>query len=383
MQVLLLALPLLALPRAASQSVKSCGGPSDHLKNPVVKLTPDPPSKGGTLIIQASGTLDEAETGFNASLDLQVTALRMIHASVQGSLPLSVSPGLVAGPFSMTIGPITIPKDSGSAVTKGQVHVVNSKSEPIMCIDIDLTVPDIATEEAAPFGSYCGSVEGLVDVKLSISGQSRFTVNATLGGEMVVCKDEEYKLDASTGAISLPGLQDPSDCIAKKLEDFGEAPGDLSMSYDAAANSIHASLAGQDVVLTPAACPAEAAPLPAVTSCGKATDHIPDFKLAAAGGVTTMTGTLDEAVTKATVDLDLSLKVFFVTVPLKVKLPLAIAPGMSRGTVKATFGPSTILVSPDPAAELKGTIKVNDGKDQEVMCLNVDKKVANDELLVV
>ncbi len=116
MRSLLLALPFLTIPGALSQSVKSCGGPNDHLKNPVIKLTPDPPVKGGTLTIQASGTLDEAEGGFNSNVDLNITALGIVHVSVKGGVPMTISPGAVAGPFSLTVGPFSLPSNiPGSA----------------------------------------------------------------------------------------------------------------------------------------------------------------------------------------------------------------------------------------------------------------------------
>jgi len=273
----LLALPLLAFQGAVSQSVKSCGGPNDHLKNPVIKLTPDPPVKGGTLTIEASGTLDEVETSFNSNMDLNIKALGIISASVKGGVPMSISPGAVAGPFSLTIGPFSLPSNvPGSAVVTGQVHVTNGKNEPIMCIDLDLNVPGADDEQA-----------------------------------LVVPQEE-------TPAVST------------------------------------------------------------ISSCGKSTDHIPDFQVASSGGVITMSGTLDEAVTKASIDLDVSLKVLIITVPLKLSIPLAVSDGLiQKGAIKSTIGPSTIALSPDVKATMKGTVKINDGNSEEITCLNVDTVVAS------
>jgi hypothetical protein len=275
MQLFLLAL---VVPGALSQSVKSCGGPNDHLKNPIIKLTPDPIVRGGTLSIEASGTLDEVITDFNSNVDLNIQALGIVHASVKGGVPLSISPGAVKGPFSLTVGPFTLPSNvPGNAVVKGQVHVVNGKNEPVMCIDLDLNVPGTENEEAlAPM-----------------------------------------KVDSPT--------------------------------------------------------------LTAITSCGKPTDHIPDIKIKTSGGVMTMTGTLDEAVTKASIDLDVSLKVLFVKVPLKLSIPFATSPGLiNKGAIKTTIGPSTIKISPNVKATLKGTVTMNDGKGEEIVCLNVDAVVAGD-----
>lgn len=273
----------LAIAGAASQSVKSCGGPNDHLKNPVIKLTPDPPVKGGSLTIQASGTLDEAEGTFSSNVDLSIKALGIITATVKGGVPMTISPGAVAGPFSLTVGPLTLPSNvPGSAVVKGQVHVTNGKNEPIMCIELDLTVGGTETEEAP----------------------------------------------------AVPQLEAPA--------------------------------------------------VDAVSSCGKATDHIPDFQIASSGGVTTMTGTLDEAVTKASVDLDVSLHVLIINVPLKMTIPLAVSEGLiKKGAIKSTIGPSTIAVSPDVKATVKGTMKINDGNNQEIACLGLDSSVAKTSEVVV
>jgi hypothetical protein len=272
MTFLRFSLLLLTFAGAQSQSVKSCGGPNDHLKNPVIKLIPDPPTKGGSLTIEASGTLDEVMSGMNSNVDLQIQALGIIKASVKGGIPMSISPGFVAGPFALTVGPFKLPSNvPGSAVVKGQIHVVNDKNEPIMCIDMDLNVPGAENE-----------------------------------------------------VLQVPQLEAPE----------------------------------------------------TITSCAKPTDHIPDFKLDSSGGVITMTGTLDETVTKSSIDLDVKLKVLFITVPLKMSIPMAITPGAPKGAIKATLGPSTIALSPDVKAKMTGTVKVNDGNGEEITCLNVDTVVS-------
>jgi len=274
MPYLRLSLLALALPGALSQSVKSCGGPNDHLKNPVIKISPDPIAKGGTLTIEASGTLDETLAAANSNIDLNIQALGVIHASVKGGMPMSISPGAPAGPFSLKLGPFKLPSNiPGSAVVKGQVHVVNDKNEPIMCIDMDLNVPGAENEDAS--------------------------------------------------SLML------------------EAPETIS-------------------------------------SCGKASDHIPDFAVAASGGKATMTGTLDEAVTKFSVDVDVSLKVLFISVPLKLSIPIEFTPGLVKGPFKMVVGPSTVAVSPNVKAKVKGTTKVSDGNREEILCVNVDMVVAGD-----
>jgi len=301
MRSFLLALPLLAFPGAVSQSVKSCGGPNDHLKNPVVKLTPDPPQKGGALTIEVSGTLDEVQGDFISNVDLEIVALGFVHARVKGGMPLTISPGAVAGPFSATIGPISLPSNvPGSLSEKGQVHVVNAKSEPIMCIDFDLNVPGADNVETP-------------DLTAIASWMTDLTANA--------------------------------DDVGAQME-------------------------------TP--------PLNAIASCGKPTDHMPDLKIANSGGVITMTGTLDEAVTKATIELDVSLKVLFVSIPLKMSIPLSVSSGViKKGVIKTTIGPNSIVISPNVKAKLQGTVKTIDGNGEEITCINVDGVVAGDDARIL
>merc|ERR1719161_2133062 len=95
--------------------------------------------------------------------------------------------------------------------------------------------------------------------------------------------------------------------------------------------------------------PQEEAPaVSTISSCGKSTDHIPDFQIASSGGVITMSGTLDEAVTKASIDLDVSLKVLFISIPMKMTIPVAVSDGLiKKGAIKSTIGPNTIAVTPN------------------------------------
>merc|ERR1712216_351289 len=115
-----------------------------------------------------------------------------------------------------------------------------------------------------------------------------------------------------------------------------------------------------------------------ISSCGKTSDHIPDFAVAASGGKATMTGTLDEAVTKFSVDVDVSLKVLFISVPLKLSIPIEFTPGLVKGPFEMAAGPSTVAVSPNVKANVKGTTKVSDGNSEEILCVNVDMVVAGD-----
>merc|ERR1712087_935836 len=122
--------------------------------------------------------------------------------------------------------------------------------------------------------------------------------------------------------------------------------------------------------------------LTSVSSCGKATDHIPDFQIASSGGVVSMSGTLDEAVTAASIAVDVTLKVLVISGPLKLIILLIVSDGLiNKGAIKSTVGPSTVKVSPAIKATVKGTMKMNDGNGEEITCINVDSVVANEQSL--
>merc|ERR1719231_1489926 len=106
--VLLVSLAYLAV--VTSQSVKSCGGPNDKLKNAVFSVSPDPIDKSKPLTITGTGTLSEALAGGKLNVDLDVKALGIINEPVKTAATFTLSPGFVAGDQKVVIGPFTLPK---------------------------------------------------------------------------------------------------------------------------------------------------------------------------------------------------------------------------------------------------------------------------------
>jgi hypothetical protein len=109
-----------------------------------------------------------------------------------------------------------------------------------------------------------------------------------------------------------------------------------------------------------------------VASCSKATDHLKDARISSSGGVTKIKGTLDESLSKLSVDLDIKIKVLFVSIPLKLKIPLSISPAFPKGAFGLTMGPVSGAISPDPHAHVKGTAVLNDANAEEITCLKLD-----------
>jgi len=107
-------------------------------------------------------------------------------------------------------------------------------------------------------------------------------------------------------------------------------------------------------------------------SCGKPSDHLKNIQVSGNAGVLTVSGTLDEAITKTTVHVDLKIHEVF-SIPLKLDIPVVLSPGLPSGDFKLTAGPSKPgnLAAPDLGLSVTGTVTVDDGNDQEVCCINV------------
>lgn len=258
-----------------AQSVKSCGGAGDHLKNAVVTITPDPPVPGQDLTVSITGDLDATvETG-TINLDLDVQAMGVINNKVQLGAPFTFKPSpFVAGHLDIKVGPTQLIKAPGTTTIKGTVKAVNAANEPVFCMDMNLkSMSDINT--------------------LTLSNE---TAKAAGG----------------------------------------------------------------------------------VTSCSQPTDHVKNFKLDTTGGKIDVTGQLDEDLTSFSVNVDATIKKLFITLPVKVDIPVTTSPGLPKGDFELSLGPMTGGLSPDPKVSLTGTVKMNDQKSEEVFCLNVDQVIEKD-----
>eukprot|EP00746_Dinoflagellata_sp_MGD_P147063 gnl/MRDRNA2_/MRDRNA2_79450_c0_seq1.p1 gnl/MRDRNA2_/MRDRNA2_79450_c0~~gnl/MRDRNA2_/MRDRNA2_79450_c0_seq1.p1 ORF type:complete len:394 (+),score=65.29 gnl/MRDRNA2_/MRDRNA2_79450_c0_seq1:98-1279(+) len=107
-------------------------------------------------------------------------------------------------------------------------------------------------------------------------------------------------------------------------------------------------------------------------SCGQPSDHLKNVNISSSGGVLTVSGSLDEAITKMTVNVDLKIHEIF-SIPVKLSVPITLSPGLPSGAFKLTGGPSKPGDVEVTARGLSvtGTVKVDDANDQEVCCINV------------
>eukprot|EP00930_Biecheleria_cincta_P038752 TRINITY_DN2662_c0_g1_i1.p1 TRINITY_DN2662_c0_g1~~TRINITY_DN2662_c0_g1_i1.p1 ORF type:complete len:294 (-),score=48.33 TRINITY_DN2662_c0_g1_i1:82-963(-) len=266
------ALVLLALPLGVwSQSVSTCGSSGDHLSDVKITLSPDPIAKGKPFTIDLSGNLDASLSEMNADVDLTVKALGIIDKAIKVSSPLSISPGLVAGAQSISIGPLTLPNLPGDIDFAGTIKITNSKKEPVACMKLNLNVPAESDRAAEP----------------------------------------SAEVDASTRGTK-------------------------------------------------------------VSICSTPSDHLHNIAVSSAAGVTTITGTLDEEVTKFVANLDLKVHVSFISHAIKMAVPISYSPGLVKGDLKITAGPAQkTLQHSNVDVDVTGTIKIDDGASQELVCLSL------------
>lgn len=195
-----LALAALCCGLAAAQSVSSCGGPTDHLSNVKIAISPDPISRGTPFTFTMTGTLDEDLVGGSLAVDLELKALGIIDKAVKKTITYSLSPGLRKGDQKIVVGPIQLPSEPGAASITGQVHLTNTKGEPVSCVNLNLQVPAMAAaaleaeplEPVAMVAAFPGPVSAslcakptdhLKNVHSSTSG-AQTTLTATLDEDL-------------------------------------------------------------------------------------------------------------------------------------------------------------------------------------------------------
>jgi len=117
-----------------------------------------------------------------------------------------------------------------------------------------------------------------------------------------------------------------------------------------------------------------------VTDCSGSSDHLQNRSLSTSGGVVSVSGSLDEEVGAGAVAVDLKVKVSFFSIPINMNIPFTISPGIKAGPIQATIGPAadrsasllSMVFKPDIKVEVTGTVKVNDAKSSEIVCVSID-----------
>jgi len=115
-----------------------------------------------------------------------------------------------------------------------------------------------------------------------------------------------------------------------------------------------------------------------VESCGTSADHAKNFAFSTDGGVTTITGDLDESVSQFSVAVDVTIKELFVKIPVSLSSPVKYSPGFPAGNFKivATDTSSSELKAPELSVSVSGTAKMNDANNEEIGCIQFDETTA-------
>lgn len=191
-----------------------------------------------------------------------------------------------------------------------------------------------------------------------VSGKVHFTDKA---GAPVACIALDLNVPASAAeVVEFPQALSREDLVVKvqqQLSNLGSTLGSLSLQKPS-----------QHLV-----------PVRDVSNCAKASDHLKDLKVENSGGMTNITGTLDEELTKISADVDLKLEVSILHYPVKLTVPISYAPGIPKGPFAMSFGPAKALAEqkpvawPKPKVSIEGTVKVNDANSEEVACMQITK----------
>lgn len=251
----------------AAPSLSSCGSATDHFKNVVMSISPDPIQKGQAFTVTVSGDLDEAITDLKVAANLNIKALDIVSKTIDSSAEVTLSPGFAAGKQSIIIGPFALPNIAGDAIVSGQVHLTDAQGQGVACIDLDLNMP---LEQAEP----------------------------------------------------------------------------------------------------------AAAAVAATATCTTPQDHLKNIQESTTGGVTTVTATLDEALTTVNVDVNLKVKALFIDIPLQLTIPISYTPGVQQGawTITTKKISSSVMDSEGSSPiSVEGQVKVTDGNNQQITCVDIQK----------
>lgn len=78
----------------------------------------------------------------------------------------------------------------------------------------------------------------MVDVTVNLATGSTFNLQATVMGSQIECNGEPYTYDQASGKVTIPGIDNPDDCIGKVADEFGVTADTVDITYEAASNSI-------------------------------------------------------------------------------------------------------------------------------------------------
>lgn len=125
----------------ATSVVRSCGGPSDHLKDASFSVSPDPMEQGKPFTLELSGNLDEDLTEVIADVDLDVDIHFLSfpsHQKINTTTRISGKPKITKGQTKIVVGPFVLNAGwiSVSVSASGTVKLRDSKGEAVACLSV-------------------------------------------------------------------------------------------------------------------------------------------------------------------------------------------------------------------------------------------------------
>jgi len=120
--------------------------------------------------------------------------------------------------------------------------------------DFTLSVQSCAAHmiTADPSGTYCGSYDDIVSVKVKVDSLQSIDLSASIFGFATTCNGEAVKYN-TTGPIhdvSFPNINNANDCVAKTLSSYGLSPSQLEVQYDEPRDVIFAVIKSLSVNIT-------------------------------------------------------------------------------------------------------------------------------------
>jgi hypothetical protein len=122
----------------AQNLVSNCGSATDHLKNVHVSSSGTDP-----FTFSFSGDLDkDLQEGF-FDLDFHVEMAGLINKDIKKVIHWTYTPGVVKGPLSMTIGPVSPPWLPGTNKLTGVLKILDANKEQCSCLSLDLPLESV------------------------------------------------------------------------------------------------------------------------------------------------------------------------------------------------------------------------------------------------
>lgn len=207
-----------------------------------------------------------------------------------------------------------------------------------MIADVDLTIKalgvvDKSVKQKSPFSISPGLVAGAQSVIIGPLTLPSLPGDVSMAGTIKVANDKKEQVACTKLNLNLPA---ESDADAETNAEVG------------------ATLRGSKASI-----------------CSAPSDHLHNLTASSAAGVTTITGSLDEAVTKMVANLDLKVHLSFITHAIKMAIPISYAPGLVKGDLKITAGPTQAMQQSNIDVDVTGTVKIDDGASQELACLSL------------